>query len=186
MPRLQIRYALALLGALLCLAACAPAATAHTTPTATPTATPTPALAPTPTSIPAGWAVLTTKYFSIAYPPDWTVQTMAVNQAYNIIGPEDQGNVEVTSQARTADVAFLKSYCQPQIDGARPTTLAHLPMTFRIAGLAGSVRVWDFANARQTIYQLTTGDAMGSAAIRERDTAILTTFRPDDATPWRC
>ncbi|HEX8730568.1 MAG TPA: hypothetical protein VF725_00800 [Ktedonobacterales bacterium] len=195
MPRVPARPALTLLGALLCLAACAPAATIHAsaTATATPapafatvTPTPPPVLVPPPATIPAGWAVLATPLFSLAYPPDWTVETQMENQDYVIMSPSNGPNVLVTSVANADIATYGTLYCQPASGGARPTTFAHLPMTFRRVGLAGAVREWVFVSARKTVYNLTSGDAMATAAIQSQDAAILSTFRPDDSTPWNC
>jgi hypothetical protein len=59
-------------------------------------------------------------------------------------------------------------------------------MTFEFTGPANTLRVWTFANAQQTWYQLSVGDVGASAAVQAQDTAVLATFRPDDATPWSC
>ncbi|HEX9057058.1 MAG TPA: hypothetical protein VF818_05945 [Ktedonobacterales bacterium] len=175
--------------ALLCLVACAPTATVSVPPTATPlpvpTVTPTTVLAPTPTNVPAGWLVLATPHFSLAYPPDWTPETLSADQpvqAYVVWAPARQSSVEVQALPQ-ADVT---PYCQLASYGAHQTTLAHLPMTVQLTGEGNSVRVWRFANAQQTLYLLSAGDAAGSSAIQAQDNAVLATFRPDNATPWAC
>ncbi len=193
MPRLPVRPALGFLGALLCLAGCAPTATVSTASTATtppvPTATPTPVLAPTPTNVPAGWQVLATAHFSLAYPPDWTVEsaTDEPDQSYVIWAPAKQSSVQVNVVPQ-ADVpqAEMTLYCLPESSGARHTTLANLPMTFQLTGMGNTVGVWRFVNTQKTLYLLSAGGVMGSVAVQAQDTAIFATFRPDDATPWRC
>ncbi|HEX9056445.1 MAG TPA: hypothetical protein VF818_02845 [Ktedonobacterales bacterium] len=190
MPRGSSRLALALLGALLCLAACAPTATLRIVPTATtppaPTATPSPVLAQTPTNVPAGWNVLATTYFSLAHPPNWTVETLAVDQAYTILISPNQPAVQIFVVPHADVPTYLTPYCLPQSSGSRPTTFANLPMTYTLTGINNTVRAWRFANAQQTWYQLEVGDGGASAAVQAQDTAILATFRPDNATPWRC
>jgi hypothetical protein len=194
MPRGSSRLSLAFLGALLCLAlaACAPTATVRIVPSATattppaPTATPSPVLAQTPTNVPAGWKVLATTYFSLAYPPNWTVETLAVDQAYTILVSPNQPAVQMIVVPHADATTYLTPYCLPQGSGSRPTTLANLPMTFTLTGMSNTVRVWRFANAQQTWYQLEAGDGAATAAVQAQDTAILATFRPDNATPWRC
>ncbi len=196
MPRFPTRPAFALLGALLCLTACAPTATVRVSPTATtppvPSATPTLVLAPTLTNVPAGWKVLATTHFSLAYPPDWTLQTVTFEggQGYTVWAPAKQGAVQVKALPR-ADLTPSYStdvplYCQPESSGARRTTFANLPMTFQLTGLGNTVRVWRFANAQQTLYLLSAGDMTAGAAAQAQDAAILATFRPDNAIPWSC
>lgn len=196
MPRVPSRSALALLGALLCLAACAPTATvkAHPTPTATvnafatSTTTPSPFEAPTPTNVPAGWRVLATTYFSLAYPPDWMPQTDGPSTGQFVIwapSRQDAVTVNVVLHVEVPPME-LTLYCQPQREGARHTTLANLPMSLQVTGLANSVRVWRFVNAQQTLYQLSVGDALTDTATQARHEAIFATFRPNIATPWHC
>ncbi|HET9111362.1 MAG TPA: hypothetical protein VFN78_11095 [Ktedonobacterales bacterium] len=186
MPRIPSRFALALLGALLCLAACAPTATVNAPPT--PTATSTSLVAPTPTNVPVGWRVLATTYFSLAYPPDWTPDTGSSSTGQFIIwapARQDAVTVNVVLHAQVPPME-LTLYCQPQRQGARHTTLANLPMSLQLTGLAHSVRVWRFVNAQRTLYLLSVGDALTDAAIQARHEAIFATFRPTLATPWRC
>src|SRR5487761_1917403 len=183
MPRVPSRSALALLGVLLCLAACAPTATVNARPT--PTATSTPVVAPTPTNVLAGWRILATTYFSLAYPPDWTPDTGSSSTGQFVIwapARQDAVTVNVVLQAEVPPME-LTLYCQPQREGARPTTLANLPMSLQLTGLANSVRVWRFVNAQQTLYQLSVGDALTDAATQARHEAIFATFRPNIATP---
>ena len=192
MPLYRTRPAAALLGALLCLAACAPTVAVSVPPTATmpPTSTvaSTLTLAPTPTNVPAGWIVLATTHFSLAYPSDWTPDSVAVDeQTYVIIwGPAKRSAVQVTAVPRADVTTYLTPYCRPESEGAHTATLANLPMTFKLTGLGNTVRVWRFANAQQTLYLLSTGDAGADAATQAQDAAILATFRPDNATPWPC
>lgn len=196
MPRVPSWAALAILGALLCLAACAPTATVNASPTTTatvntpprPTATSTPFVASTPTNVPTGWSVLATTYFSLAYPPDWTPETGGSSTGQFVIwAPAHQGAVvvNVVLQAKVPPME-LTLYCQPQSEDARHTTLANLPMSLQDTGLAHSVRVWRFVNAQQTLYLLSTGDALADAATQARHEAIFATFRPNIATPWHC
>ena len=196
MPRVPWWAALALLGTLLCLAACAPTVTVNAPPTPTvaanaltaSTATSSPFVAPTPTDIPTGWSVLATTYFSMAYPPDWTPQTEGTSTGQFIFwapARKDAVTVNVVLQAKVPS-GELTLYCQPQSEGARHTTLANLPMSLQLTGLAHSVRVWRFVNAQQTLYQLSVGDALTDAATQARHEAIFATFRPNIATPWHC
>jgi hypothetical protein len=186
MPRFPTRPALVLLGvlALLCLAACAPMAAVRVSPTATtlpaPTATPTTVLAPMPTTVPAGWKVLATTHFSLAYPPDWTPE--GGEPMSTIWAPAKHSAGQVLALPR-GDVTH---YCRPESSGARPMTCATLPMTFQLTGRGNTVRVWEFANAQQTRYQLSAGDMTAPAAVQAQDEVILATFRPDNATPWQC
>jgi len=184
MPRLPARLALALLGILVCLAACVPAAvrrpsTAATTP---PAPTPAPlALAPTPASVAAGWLVLDTPYFSLAYPPNWTTLTLS-GPRYFIKPPTRQSQVIVVAQPQS-DVS---PYCLAASSGARHTTFARLPMTYLLSGQGNDLRTWIFANAQRTLYSLQAEDAHADAATQAADTALLDTFHPDNAVPWRC
>ncbi|HEY7781434.1 MAG TPA: hypothetical protein VIC85_14595 [Ktedonobacterales bacterium] len=187
-PSFPTRRALALLGALICRAARAPTATVSVPATATaqPTATPTPVLAQTPTNVPTGWNVLATTYFSLTCPPDWTVETLAVDQAYTILLPPNQYAVQAMVFPH-ADVATdLTPYCHPESEGAQHTTVANLPMTLKFTGLGNSVRVWRFANVDRTLYYLVAGDTLADGAAQARYKAIFATFRPDNATPWTC
>jgi hypothetical protein len=190
-PRFPTQPALALLGtlALLYLAAC--------TPTARPA---TVGRAPTvaPARVPAGWKVLTTPHFRLAYPPDWRTFSMyepsqedAVHiTGYNIATPDPGGHVqlEVSAQAKV-DVSASCPVATPDTRSAQQTTLAGLPMKYQLVAYpqgAGVVRWWWFLNAQRTAYQLRASDGDASAAIKAQDDAILATFRPDNATPWRC
>jgi hypothetical protein len=125
----------------------------------------------------------------MAYPPNWTVEgaTDVPAQSYVIWAPAKQSAVQVfvvpQAEVPQAEMTF---YCQPESSGARHTTLANLPMTFQLTGLDNSVGVWRFVNSQQTLYLLEAGGVMASPAIQAQDTAIFTTFRPDDATPWSC
>src|SRR5260370_19697245 len=108
MPRLPTQPALALLGvlALLCLAAC--------TPTAGPATVGHAPTAPTvaPARVPAGWKVLTTAHFRIAYPPDWTTFPSdpaledAVHTEYYIATPAGHVQLSVSATAQTDVVAY--------------------------------------------------------------------------------
>jgi hypothetical protein len=68
------------------------------------------------------------------------------------------------------------------------TTLAGLPMTYyvnhHIMGLP--LRDWSFVTAQGTAFSLEASDEQSSSATQAQDDAILTTFRPDNADPWRC
>ena len=184
MPRFLTRPALALLGvlALLCLAAC--------TPTARPATVGHAPIAPTvaPVRVPAGWKVLTTAHFRIAYPPDWTTfphdkaQEDAVHTDYYIATPAGHVQLDVSALEKT-DVLAYCPVATPDTLPPQPTTLAGLPMRFQ---LIDSVRWWWFLNAQRTSYQLTASDYEASAAIKAQDEAILATFRPDNADPWPC
>lgn len=196
MRRFSDRLASALLGALLCLAACAPTATVSVPPTATtiptPTVTPTPVLAPTPTHVPAGWKVLATRYFSLAYPPDWTLQTYQEGPgsvSYHITPPTPQAPwVIVSVEDHLPDPYNVAPYCTPTSGDIQHTTLAGLPMAYmlnyHIRGMP--LRDWTFVNAPGTLFTLDTNDTQSSSAIQAQDEAILGTFRPDNATPWSC
>lgn len=192
MPRLPIRPTLALLGALalLGLAACAPTATGSVSATRTatlpsvPTATPTPALAPTPTNVPAGWKVLQTTHFSLAYPPDLTAQS-SDGESYTVETSAQQPRVIVTAQPK----GTVTPYCRLASPDAQQTTLAGLPMKYILDGrgpTADPVRLWLFANAQQTYYLLEADDFKADAATKAQDEAIFATFHPDNADPWKC
>lgn len=194
MPHFRTRPALALLCVLVCLASCAPAAIGSASPTATtppaPSATPTLImLAPTPTNAPPEWKVLATTHFSLAYPPDWTVGSSENHQYYVIWASAKHAAVSVFARPW----GDTTSYCLTESSGARRTTFANLPMTFQLTGPSNTERVWQFVNAQQTryvlsapLYLLSDGDMAASAAAQAQDEAILATFRPDNATPWRC
>lgn len=194
MHRFQTWPALALVGALLCLAACAPSARVSLSPTATtpatPTATATLPPAPTPTNVPAGWAVLVTTRFSLAYPSDWTPQTIPQSDGsvlYNIAPPSQQDplvSVSVQEHVPTANIG--DPYCMPASSDIQHTTLAGLPVTYAISGEGQLDRTWGFANAERTVYVLDVGDAQSGSATQAQDDAILATFRPDNADPWHC
>jgi hypothetical protein len=197
MPRLPTRPALVLLGALLCLAACTPTATVSVGPTATtppyPTALPTATLevapAPTPTNVPAGWSVLAGLHLSLAYPPEWAVRTIPPHEGltftdYILALPANSQDLFVVAQVQPR-AADLSPYCAPGASWQR-ATLAGLPMAFAVTGAGRPVRAWTFANAQHTLYTLYTDDTQADAATQAQDEAILATFRPDNATPWRC
>lgn len=194
MHRFPTRPALALVGALLCLAACAPSARVSLAPTATtpatPTATATLAPAPTPTNVPAGWAVLDTTRFSLAYPSDWTPQTIPQSDGsvlYNIAPPSQQDpSVRVSVQERVPSPNIGSPYCMPASSDIQHTTLVGLPMTYMLSGEGQLDRTWVFANAQRTVYVLDAGDAQSDSATQAQDDAILATFRPDNADPWQC
>jgi hypothetical protein len=185
MPHLPPRLTLALLAALLCLAACATTPTVSVVPTATtppaPSATPTPVLAPTPATIPAGWLVLDTQYFSLAYPPTWTTQTLS-GPRYIIKSPTSPYDVIVVAQPQ-GDVS---PYCLAANSAVQHTTFSGLPMTYVVTGAGDDLRTWWFANAPRTFYSLQADDAHADSATQAQDTAILTTFRPDNADPLHC
>jgi hypothetical protein len=196
-PRFPTRPALALLGVLLCLAACTPPArpaTVGRAPTAPPTAPPT-AL---PARVPAGWKVLATPHFRLAYPPDWTTFSMydAAQEAavhitgYYIATPEPDGHAQLSVSAlEKTDVSGSCRAPNPQTQSFQPTTLAGLPMKYLLVPYpngGGLVRWWVFLNAQRTAYTLRAFDGGASAATQAQDDAILATFRPDNATPWQC
>ncbi len=177
--------------ALLCLAAC--------TPTARPATVGHAPIAPTvaPVRVPAGWKVLTTAHFRLAYPPDWTTfpsdpaQEEAVHiTGYYIATPDPGGHVQLeVSAAAQVDVSGSCPVATPQTQPAQQTTLAGLPMGYRLVPYpngGGLVRWWWFLNAQRTAYQLKAFDGDASAAIKAQDDAILATFRPDNVTPWQC
>src|SRR5258708_8872467 len=179
------RRALAVLGtfAVLCLAACAPTTSGST---ATPTAT--------PARVPAGWKVLTTTYFSLAYPPDWTPVAKYVPKNYPgevaytdyfLNTPDGHAQLDVFA----APVSSVPLYCRVARPQAQPTTLAGLPMRYALfvyPDAPGGVRWWSFVNAQKMGYGLRAYDGDASAATKAQDDAILATFRPDDATPLQC
>lgn len=190
MPRFLTRPALALLGvlALLSLAAC--------TSTARPAAVECHApllCAPTvpPAPVPAGWKVLATPHFRIAYPPDWTTFPMggagqedAVHTGYYIATPDPGGHVQLSVSAlANVDVSAFCPVATPDTLPPQQTTLAGLPMRYQ---LIESVRWWWFLNAQRTAYTLRASDFDAGAATQAQDDAILATFRPDNGTPWRC
>lgn len=202
MRQIPLRAALTLLVALLCLSACqAAAGQAQTaTPTAPtlattpplPTATTMPAPAPTPTNVPAGWTVMTGLHFSMAYPPNWTRQSIQSNDGaliYTFMPPHPQNEgvtVSVYVPQGTPQSANLAPYCLPPSSDVRDTTFAGLPMVYMVAGEGLFMRTWTFVNALGTMYSLDALDAQGSAAAQAQDAAMLSTFRPDSSTPWRC
>jgi hypothetical protein len=196
--RLTVAVAVALVGALLCLAACSPTATVSAVAAATrppaPTASPTPtrATAPTPTNVPDGWAVLVTPHFSLAYPPGWTPQTTPQSEwtvLYTLVPPSASSQtppVTVLVQEQVPSPAIGDPYCMPADGNLQHTTLANLPMAYMLSGEGQADRVWVFANAQRTVYGVSAGDAQSSSAIKAQDDAILATFRPDNADPWPC
>ncbi len=196
MPHSTSRPALTLLSllTLLGLAACTPTATASVSPTATtppaPTATATLAPAPTPTNVPAGWTVLVKPHFSLAYPPGWTPTTYPQQDGstlYIIASPSAPGSsVRVLVYENASDSDLTVPYCLPVSSDVQHTTLAALPMAYMLSGEGLLMRTWFFANAQRTAYSLSADDAQSSTTIQAQDTAILDTFRPDNADPWHC
>lgn len=190
--QIQLRRALpiVLLGVLLGLAACSPTATVNvvaTTPPSQPTRTPipTPPLAPTPTNVPAGWKVLATQHFSLAYPPDWTITPVADSGSTRYFlkpPPPAQSQVIVEAQPQ----GEVTPYCPSAGSGAAHVTFASLPMTYWITGAGNDLRQWAFADAQHTVYVLSADDAHFDAATQAQDTAILATFRPEIVVPWHC
>lgn len=192
MPRYTTRLAFLSALALISLAGCAPTATASVTPTATaattpqPTATSTLAPAPTPTNVPAGWSVLDTPHFSIAYPQGWTPNTYPQQDGsilYSITYPQHPP-VDVLAQEHMPNGA--SSYCAPP-SGFQKVVLAGAPMSYGLVGEEGGFkRSWFFVNAQDTAFALDADDTQSAAAVQAQDNAILATFRPDSATPWPC
>ncbi len=199
--RFALRPALALLGtlALLCLAACTPTARPATVGHAS-TATPT----TTTARVPAGWKVLTTAHFRLAYPPDWTPvdNTNAkyypgtADTEYLIESPDHHPRLDVRASPSSSlpDVAHAE-FCRatpvasPITQQFQPTTLAGLPMYYLLVPYpngGGIVRWWVFWNAQYTSYILRAFDGDANAATQTQDDAILATFRPDNATPLQC
>jgi hypothetical protein len=177
------------------LAACAPAAMARVSATATPTTplllidTPTPDLALTPTDVPAGWTVLYSLWFSLAYPLDWTVQIPSQKDGsvlYVLNSPDGQADVRVAVHLNVPDPTIGRPYCLPASADVQYTTLAGLPMTYMLSGDGLRDRTWTFANAQRTVFTLDAGDAQSSGAIQTQDDTILATFTPDNANPWSC
>ncbi|HZC76450.1 MAG TPA: hypothetical protein VE258_01795 [Ktedonobacterales bacterium] len=193
MPRFPTRPARALLGALalLCLAACTPMASG---PPARPGIV---GRAPTaaPARVPAGWKVLATPHFRLAYPPDWAPESpsrLATPPAdpwqFHIDAPAHQLalRVDVVTNANVSDFCPVGA---PTTRQFQPTTLAGLPMKYLLVAYpngGGLVRWWVFANAQHTSYKLRAFDGEASAATQAQDDAILATFRPDNATPLQC
>ena len=164
--------------ALLFLAACTPPATAGVSPAATtfpaptatppaPTVTPTLAPAPTPTNVPAGWQVLATPHFSLAYPPGWTTQTSPQQDGsvLSMFSPPDAqpGGVQVLVQERVSSQGIETSYCTTGNGDNQPTTLAALPMAYNRSGEGLLNRIWNFANAQGTVYGLEADDLQFSS-----------------------
>lgn len=190
---------LALLGLSVGLAACATTAAATQTPTEMPTRpttstavatmTPPQALAPTPTHVPAGWIVLATPQFSLAYPAGFSVNTIPPSAdypftLYDLTGATKETTPPVRLSVQPqAQVLYLDAYCAPKSDYQ---TFANLPMRYDLEGEASAMRTWDFANSDGTVYILQAGDSNEDATTQAADTAILATFRSADATPWRC
>jgi hypothetical protein len=192
MPRCALRPARALLGTLalpcltLCLAACAPAASG---PDATPTATPARA------RVPAGWKVLATTHFSLAYPPDWALPSPsrlepppADPTEFYLDAPDHQPRLKVDVVPHVA-VSAVCPVATPDTQPAQPTTLAGLPMWYRLViypNGGGAGRLWGFTNAQRTSCARWAFDGDAGAATQAQDEAILATFRPANATPWQC
>jgi hypothetical protein len=168
-----------------------PIATVTTLPA--PIASPTLAPVPTPTNLPAGWAVLVAPHFSLGYPPGWTPQTDPQPDGsvlYTITPPSALAPpVIVTVQANVSASDVEGSHCVPA-NGANgdphSTTLAGLPMVYTLSGEGQLDRLWGFANAQRTVFGLSAGDAQSGSAVQAQDDTIFATFRPDDATPWGC
>jgi hypothetical protein len=148
-----------------------------------PTATETPAitLAPTADVIPSGWQVLDTQYFSVAYPQDWTTETLS-GPRYFFWPPAKQSQVIVAVDPQ-GDVS---PYCEGAVSGAQHTTFAGLPMTYVLGGQGNDLRTWMFANTEHTFYQLSADDSQAGAALQTEDTTVLSTFRPNNSDPWAC
>jgi hypothetical protein len=94
----------------------------------------------------------------------------------------------VSAQAKV-DVSGSCPVATPDTLPPQQTTLAGLPMNYQLVAYpqgAGVVRWWWFLNAQRTAYQLRASDGDASAATQAQDDAILATFRPDNATPWKC
>ena len=146
--------------------------------------------APTPTNVPAGWSVLDTTHFSLAYPPGWTTQASPQPDGsilYRIVSPEAQAPAMlVGAQALVPSQNIEASYCMTGIGANQPTTLAGLPMAYNLTGEGQLNRTWTFANTQSTIYGLEADDVQASSATQAQDTSIFATFRPDDADPWKC
>lgn len=186
MPRFRTRPVLALLCLILCLAACAPTPLGSVSPTATAsvppaTATPTLTLAPTPANVPAGWKALMTAYFTLGYPSDWTVEVPS-GLRY-ILAPPSKETQLIVVPTPQGDVS---PYCPSATSGAKLTTFASLPMTYQLTGEGNTLRSWTFANTQHTVFTLDAQDTQASASLQAQDEAILATFRPDNATPWKC
>ncbi len=101
---------------------------------------------------------------------------------YYIATPAQHAQLGVSALAK-ADVSASCRATNPQTQPPQQTTLAGLPMWYLRDVL---VRWWVFVNAQQTAYTLRAFDGDASAATQAQDDAILATFRPDNATPWRC
>jgi hypothetical protein len=193
-PRFSTWPVLALLAALLCLAACAPTSLVSVSPSATATTRPTLTPAPTPTNVPAGWTVLDTPHFSLAYPAGWSVQMPDTNTEGTIYflappSPHAQG-VGVTVYPGPPNVGSegMAQYCGDLSQGGvGRVTLAGLPMVYLFgAGEGAFMRRWDFVNVVGTHFTLDAEDAQGATADQSQDDTILATFRPDNAIPWSC
>lgn len=194
MPHFRTRLPLMLVGALALLGftACAPTTTASVAPTETavsttaPTATLALAPAPTPTNVPAGWSVLDTPHFSLAYPQGWTQSVYPQQDGSTLyqITPTNpqQPALAVIVQERTSNGG---SSCASG-GGFQQVTLAGIPMGYGISGEGQLDRSWSFVNAQGTAFALSAGDAQSGSAIQAQDDTILATFRPDNATPWKC
>src|SRR5260221_2487401 len=159
MPRFPTRPACALLG----LAACTPTARE---PAARPGMVGRAPTAP-PARVPAGWKVLATNHFSLAYPPDWTIQSLFAGQdlitGYFIETPAQQYRLDVQALPK----ADLSWYCRLTSPAAQ-TTLAGLPMWYRLRP----------SSSRRAARR-------GRAGIPAQDWGILATLRPHHATPPR-
>jgi hypothetical protein len=171
-----------------------PSATATTRPTLTPTPTATLVPAPTPANVPAGWTVLDTPHFSLAYPAGWSVRMPDTNTGGTIYflappSPHDQGvTVMVYPGPPSVGSGGMAPFCVgPGRGGVGRVTLAGLPMAYQFGvGEGASTRVWDFVNTQGTHFTLDAEDAQGAAAVQAQDNSIVATFRPDNAIPWSC
>jgi hypothetical protein len=143
-----------------------------------------------PVRVPAGWKVLATPHFRLAYPPGWTTLSSsdATETEYDIGAPDRQGGLDVRALPNAAVSAFCPmATSTPQ--RFQPTTLAGLPMQYLLVPYpngGGLVRWWVFLNTQGRAYTLRAFDGGASAATRVQDDAILATLRPDNTTPWQC
>lgn len=162
---------------------------------ALPAPTATPVIASTPTHVPAGWLVQSSQYFSLAYPPDWSVKlplqgtTMnADGIAYSFVAPAGQGEgVQVIIEQPSAATSQAE-YCQTGAQmPLQQVTLAGLPMRFMPATGEGNImRGWIFVTSQGTDFLIESVDAQATAADQATDDAILSTFTPANATPLSC
>jgi hypothetical protein len=125
-----------------------------------------------PARVPAGWKVLTTPHFGLAYPPDWALAdttnaqdyTGTSTPDYRIESPDHQVWLAVSASpsSEPPNVAHAQ-FCRPTPVGTpitlefQPTTLAGLPMEYRLFPYpngSGMSRVWEFWNAQYTTFSL--------------------------------